>query len=311
MSPQAAANCIKTLAQSAGFAYCGISEASFLETEAPRLEAWLKANSHGAMHYMEANFDKRLDPRLLVPGARSVISLVYNYYPPQNQVQIKDTFKLSRYAYGKDYHLVLKSKMKGLWQEMQQALGPFEGRMFVDSAPVLEKAWAAKSGLGWIGKHSNLILPKKGSYYFLAELIIDLALPADGPIKDFCGTCTRCIDACPTEAITPYQVDGSKCISYFTIELKDQFPASLQSDFQDWVFGCDICQEVCPWNRFSQAHQEPDFLPDSDLLLWEKEQWEQMSEEVFKELFRYSALKRSQWKGIQRNIAYLKRKNEP
>ena len=300
-SPTEISRLIKAKAQSFGFAFCGISEAGFLEEEAPRLEAWLTSHQHGEMAYMANHFDKRLDPRKLVDGCQTVVSLVYNYFPSQ-EIAVQD-FKISKYAYGEDYHRVIKDKMQDLWDSLQQEVGEFSGRMFVDSAPVLEKAWAKKSGLGWIGKNANLIIPKKGSFYFLAELLIDLKASPDGPIKDFCGTCTRCIDACPTDAITPYVVDGSKCISYFTIELKDQMPASLQGDFQNWIFGCDICQDVCPWNRFSKPHDEPRFetkLQDMD--------WEGLSEEVFQTLFQYSAIKRTKLKGIQRNIDYVKKK---
>jgi epoxyqueuosine reductase len=300
-SPAQISHVIKSKAQQFGFAFCGISEAGFLEEEAPRLEDWLNSNQHGEMAYMANHFDKRLDPRKLVDGCQTVVSLVYNYFPAE-EIAVKD-FKISKYAYGEDYHRVIKDKMQDLWDALKMDLGEFSGRMFVDSAPILEKAWAKKSGLGWIGKNANLIIPKQGSFYFLAELLIDLKASPDGPIKDFCGTCTRCIDACPTDAITPYVVDGSKCISYFTIELKDQMPASLKSDFQNWIFGCDICQDVCPWNRFSKPHNEPRFaenLADVD--------WEGLSEEVFQTLFHYSAIKRTKLKGIQRNLDYVKKK---
>jgi epoxyqueuosine reductase len=300
-SPAEISRLIKAKAQSFGFAFCGISEAGFLEEEAPHLEAWLNSNQHGEMAYMANYFDKRLDPRKLVDGCQTVVSLVYNYFPTE-EIALKD-FKISKYAYGEDYHRVIKDKMQDLWDALKKDLGEFSGRMFVDSAPVLEKAWAKKSGLGWIGKNANLIIPRKGSFYFLAELLIDIKATPDGPIKDFCGTCTRCIDACPTEAITPYVVDGSKCISYFTIELKDQMPASLQGDFQNWIFGCDICQDVCPWNRFSKPHEEPRF--ESNL---HEVDWEGLSEEVFQTLFQYSAIKRTKLKGIQRNIDYVKKK---
>ncbi len=300
-SPAQISHLIKAKAQQFGFAFCGISEAGFLEEEAPRLEDWLNSNQHGEMAYMANHFDKRLDPRKLVDGCQTVVSLVYNYFPAE-EIAVND-FKISKYAYGEDYHRVIKDKMQDLWDALKNELGEFSGRMFVDSAPVLEKAWAKKSGLGWIGKNANLIIPKQGSFYFLAELLLDIKASPDGPIKDFCGTCTRCIDACPTDAITPYVVDGSKCISYFTIELKDQMPASLQSDFQNWIFGCDICQDVCPWNRFSKPHNEPRFnsqLADVD--------WEGLSEEVFQTLFHYSAIKRTKLKGIQRNLDYVKKK---
>jgi epoxyqueuosine reductase len=302
-SPAQISHVIKSKAQQFGFAFCGISEAGFLEEEAPRLEDWLNSNQQGEMAYMANHFDKRLDPRKLVDGCQTVISLVYNYFPAE-EISVND-FKISKYAYGEDYHRVIKDKMQDLWDALKIDLGEFSGRMFVDSAPVLEKAWAKKSGLGWIGKNANLIIPKQGSFYFLAELLIDLKASPDGPIKDFCGTCTRCIDACPTDAITPYVVDGSKCISYFTIELKDQMPVSLQADFQNWIFGCDICQDVCPWNRFSKPHNEPRFAEN----LAEVD-WEGLSEEVFQTLFHYSAIKRTKLTGIQRNLNYVK-KNRP
>ncbi len=300
-SPAQISHLIKAKAQQFGFAFCGISEAGFLEEEAPRLEDWLNSNQHGEMAYMANHFDKRLDPRKLVDGCQTVVSLVYNYFPAE-EIAVND-FKISKYAYGEDYHRVIKDKMQDLWDALKNELGEFSGRMFVDSAPVLEKAWAKKSGLGWIGKNANLIIPKQGSFYFLAELLLDIKASPDGPIKDFCGTCTRCIDACPTDAITPYVVDGSKCISYFTIELKDQMPASLHSDFQNWIFGCDICQDVCPWNRFSKPHNEPRF--NSQLA---EVDWEGLSEEVFQTLFHYSAIKRTKLKGIQRNLDYVKKK---
>ena len=293
---------IKFRAQELGFAFCGISKAGFLEKEAPRLEAWLNTHQHGEMAYMANHFDKRLDPRLLVEGCKSVVSLVYNYYPDTSFLPLKDSFKMSKYALGEDYHLVIKDKMRELWDVLLNDLGDFSGRMFVDSAPILEKAWAEKSGLGWIGKNANLIIPKNGSFYFISELLIDLEAEEDGPIKDFCGTCTRCIEACPTDAITPYPVDGSKCISYFTIELKENMPIEIQSNFQDWIFGCDICQDVCPWNRFSKSHNEVRFFPNQKLLGLSYDDWQNLSEELFKELFHYSALKRTKLAGIRRNI---------
>jgi epoxyqueuosine reductase len=238
---------IKQEAQRLGFSFCGISKADFLEEEAPRLEAWLNKNMHGAMGYMANHFDKRLDPRLLVPGAKSVVSLLFNYYPEYKQPDDKPA--ISKYAYGEDYHFVVKDKLKQLLDFIQREIGEVDGRAFVDSAPVLDKAWAKKSGLGWLGKNSNLITKQQGSFFFIAELIIDLQLEPDGPIKDYCGTCTACIDACPTEAIIqPYVVDGSKCISYFTIELKEAIPVKYEGKFENWVFGCDVCQDVCPWN---------------------------------------------------------------
>jgi epoxyqueuosine reductase len=297
---------IKTEAKRLGFLSCGISKAEFLEDEAPRLEAWLNNNSHGEMRYMENHFDKRLDPTLLVDGAKSVVSLLLNYYP--NQFQTDNSYKLSKYAYGQDYHFVIKAKLKELLQFIQDEIGEVHGRAFVDSAPVLDKAWAAKSGLGWIGKHSNLLTQKVGSFYFIAELIIDLELDYDTPVTDHCGSCTACIDACPTEAITePYVVDGSKCISYFTIELKDSIPSDFKGQFDDWMFGCDICQDVCPWNRFSKPHSEPLFNPHPDLLSMTKNDWEELTEETFKKVFKKSAVKRTKFSGLKRNIGFLKK----
>lgn len=298
---------IKRLAQQHGFAFCGISKADFLEAEAPHLENWLNQHMHGGMAYMANHFDKRLDPRLLVDGAQTVVSLVYNYFPSTHFQPLSDSFKVSKYAFGEDYHRVIKDKMQVLWDDLQNELGEINGRMFVDSAPVLEKAWAKMSGIGWIGKNANLIIPKQGSFYFIAELIIDLPAEPDGPIRDFCGTCTRCIDACPTEAITPYVVDGSKCISYFTIELKENLPIELNKGFEDWIFGCDICQDVCPWNRHSKAHTESRFEPMPEMLGLSQRDWEDMSEELFKNLFRYSAISRTKLGGIRRNIAHAKK----
>ena len=298
-------NLIKSEAKRLGFLSCGISKAGFLEEEAPRLEKWLNKNMHGEMRYMENHFDKRLDPNKLVEDSKSVISLLLNYYP--NETQSENTFKLSKYAYGTDYHLVIKDKLKQLLQFIQENIGDVHGRAFVDSAPVLDKAWAAKSGLGWIGKHSNLLTQQVGSFYFIAELIIDLELEYDTPTTDHCGTCTKCIDACPTQAITePYVVDGSKCISYFTIELKEKIPTEMKGKFDDWVFGCDVCQDVCPWNRFSKAHNEPLFNPHPELLSMTKKDWEDITEDVFKDIFKNSAVKRTKFEGLQRNIQFLK-----
>ncbi|MGI9547491.1 MAG: tRNA epoxyqueuosine(34) reductase QueG [Flavobacteriaceae bacterium] len=295
---------IKTEAKRLGFLSCGISKAEFLEEEAPKLEKWLKEGMQGEMQYMENHFDKRLDPRKLVPGAKSVVSLLYNYYP--EQTQRTDTFKISKYAYGRDYHLVIKDKLKEFLQRITEEIGEVHGRAFVDSAPVLDKAWAAKSGLGWMGKHSNLLTQQLGSFYFIAELILDLELETDHPVTDHCGSCTACIDACPTDAIIqPYVVDGSKCISYFTIELKNEIPYSFKNTFDDWIFGCDICQDVCPWNRFSEAHQEPLFHPHPELLSMTKNDWEEITEEVFKKVFRKSAVKRTKFSGLKRNIKFL------
>jgi epoxyqueuosine reductase len=296
---------IKTEATRLGFLSCGISKASFLETEAPRLEKWLKQDMHGEMHYMENHFDKRLDPTKLVEGSKSVISLLYNYFPLDIQ-QNQDAPKVSKYAYGTDYHFVIKDKLKEFLNTIQEQIGQIHGRAFVDSAPILEKAWAAKSGLGWIGKHSNLLSQKVGSFYFLAELIIDLDLVYDNPVTDHCGSCTACIDACPTEAIVePYNVDGSKCISYFTIELKNEIPNSVKGQFDNWMFGCDICQDVCPWNRFSKPHNEPLFNPHPELLKMSKKDWHEITEDVFKKVFQKSAVKRTKFNGLKRNIQFL------
>ncbi|MBT8266556.1 MAG: tRNA epoxyqueuosine(34) reductase QueG [Bacteroidia bacterium] len=297
---------IKTEAKRLGFLSCGISKAEFLEEEAPRLENWLNKNMHGEMSYMENHFDKRLDPTLLVPDSKSVISLLLNYFPSEGQKD-PEAPKLSKYAYGTDYHFVIKDKLKQLLNFIQEEIGEVHGRAFVDSAPVLDKAWAAKSGMGWIGKHSNLLTQQVGSFYFIAELIVDLDLEYDSATTDHCGSCTACIDACPTEAIVDqYVVDGSKCISYFTIELKENLPESYKGKFDDWMFGCDICQDVCPWNRFSKPHNEPLFNPHPDLLSMTKNDWEEISQEVFSKVFKKSAVKRTKFSGLKRNIEFLK-----
>ena len=283
---------------------CGISKAGFLEQEAPRLERWLNKNMHGEMAYMENHFDKRLDPTLLVPGAKSVVSLLLNYYPDEKQRE--DTYKISKYAYGTDYHFVIKDKLKELLDFINANIGEVAGRAFVDSAPVLDKAWAAKSGLGWIGKHSNLLTKQVGSFYFIAELIIDLDLDYDTPVTDHCGSCTACIDACPTNAIVDaHVVDGSKCISYFTIELKNELPSFAQDKMDDWMFGCDVCQDVCPWNRFSKPHNEPLFDPNPEILKYSKSEWKELTQEVFSTLFKKSPVKRTKFKGLERNIKFL------
>ena len=292
---------VKSTAKKLGFDFCGIAKAEFLEEEAPRLEKWLKNQQHGKMSYMENHFDKRLDPTKLVPGAKSVVSLLYNYYPEKDLAQ-DDNFKIAKYAYGKDYHFVIKDKLKTFMQQLQEEIGEVNGRVFVDSAPVMERQWAAKSGLGWVGKHTLLINKEQGSFFFLAELILDLKLEADGPIKDYCGTCTRCVDACPTDAITAYNLDASKCISYLTIELKDQIPDEFRGKMENWIFGCDICQDVCPWNRFAKQHQEPDFSPHEQLGEITRENWQELTKEVFQEIFRKSAVKRTKWEGLVRNI---------
>ncbi|WP_298761509.1 tRNA epoxyqueuosine(34) reductase QueG [uncultured Psychroserpens sp.] len=296
---------IKSEAKRLGFLSCGISKAEFLEEEAPRLETWLTNNAHGEMRYMENHFDKRLDPTKLVEGSKSVVSLLLNYFP--SEIQNTESYKLSKYAFGTDYHFVIKDKLKQLLHSIQDEIGDVHGRAFVDSAPVLDKAWAAKSGLGWIGKHSNLLTQQVGSFYFIAELIIDLDLEYDHIVSDHCGTCRACIDACPTQAITePYVVDGSKCISYFTIELKDNIPSEFKGQFDDWMFGCDVCQDVCPWNRFSKAHSEPLFNPHPELLSMSKKDWEEITKETFNKVFKNSAVKRTKFVGLQRNIQFLK-----
>jgi epoxyqueuosine reductase len=295
---------IKTEAKKLGFLSCGISKAEFLEDEAPRLERWLKDGKHGKMAYMENHFDKRLDPRLLVPDAKSIISLLLNYYTPLDQLD--GAPKISKYAYGKDYHHVIKDKLKQLFQIINNKIGEVSGRVFVDSAPVMEKSWAVRSGLGWQGKNTNLISKKAGSFFFIAELIVDLELEYDTPVTDHCGTCTACIDACPTEALTPYHIDASKCISYLTIELKDQIPTAFKNKMDDWAFGCDICQDICPWNRFSKQHNEPLFSPNSEVINYTQKNWEEITQETFNIIFKNSAIKRTGFKGFKRNISFLK-----
>ena len=315
---------IKQKALELGFDFCGISKADFLEEEAPRLENWLKNGMQGQMSYMANHFDKRLNPILLVEGAKSVVSLLFNYFPETDlnkentpnstekseKNQQEKPFKISKYAYGEDYHFVVKERLKLLLEAIKQEIGEVEGRAFVDSAPVMDKAWAKKSGAGWIGKNSNLINKKQGSFFFIAELIIDLKLDYDAPTKDYCGTCTRCIDACPTDAIaTPYVVDGSRCISYFTIELKEQIPKNMAGTFDNWVFGCDICQDVCPWNKFSKPHKTAEFAPNEDfkefLTNSDKKDWLEITDETFKKVFKKSALKRTKLEGLKRNIAFV------
>jgi len=288
-----------------GFSFVGFSKSEFLEEEAPRLENWLKKGRHGEMKYMENHFDKRLNPQLLVDDSKTVISLLYNYFT--NQVrEDAGAPKISQYAYGEDYHHVIKHKLKSLVNYIEETVGEINARVFTDSAPVLDKAWAKKAGLGWIGKNANLINKNQGSYFFIAEIILDLELDYDAPINDYCGTCTKCIDACPTEAIIqPYVVDGSKCISYFTIELKDAIPISVKGKMDNWMFGCDICQKVCPWNRFSLQHNEPAFNPHPDLLAMTKSDWQDLSQDLFNELFRKSAVKRTKFEGLKRNIKFL------
>lgn len=297
---------IKQKAFELGFSHVGISKAGFLEKEARDLEKWLSNNYHGKMQYMENHFDLRTDPRKLVHGAKSVITILYNYFTDKKQVD-PEAPKISKYAYGKDYHFVIKKKLKVLQNFITTNFGEVNMRGFIDSAPVMDKAWAKKSGLGWIGKHTNLVNKKKGSYFFIAEIILDLELETDIPIRDYCGSCTRCIDACPTEAIVkPYVVDGSKCISYLTIELKDEIiPKEFSGKMDNWMFGCDVCQQVCPWNRLAKPHQESLFDPPSDLLSLTKKEWEDLDEEMYQNLFKKTAIKRTKFKGLKRNITFL------
>jgi epoxyqueuosine reductase len=297
---------VKKIAAEAGFDFCGIAKAIKLDEDAKRLESWLNKGMHGTMHYMERYFDMRIDPCKLVPGARSVITLLLNYFP--HEKQDGDAFKISKYAYGKDYHEVIREKLNKYIDSIKSAIGDFHGRGFVDSAPVLERTWAQRSGLGWVGKNGNLINKENGSFFFIATLITDLDLEPDDPFaKDHCGSCTRCIDACPTDAILPGKVvDGSKCISYFTIELKDMLiPTEMKGKFENWAFGCDICQDVCPWNRFAKPTNEIEFTPLPGILNISTKEWEDMTEEKFKSIFRHSALNRSKLKGIQRNLKFL------
>ena len=296
---------IKSKAKDLGFLSCGISKADFLEEEAPRLEQWLNQNHHGEMAYMANHFDKRLDPRVLVPGAKSVVSLLLNYHSKEKQTDVEAP-KIASYAFGDDYHKVIKDKLKQLMSFIHKEIGEVQGRVFVDSAPVMDKAWAAKSGLGWIGKNTNLISKKVGSFFFIAELILDLELEHDLPATDHCGSCTACIDACPTDAlIAPYQIDGSKCISSVTIELKNEIPTAFHGKMDNWAFGCDVCQTVCPWNRFATPHSEPAFNPTDELLSLSKNQWEEMTQEVFSVIFKNSAIKRTKFEGLKRNIKFL------
>ena len=297
---------IKLKSKELGFMSCGFSKSGFLSSEADSFESWLKNNYHGKMSYMERNFDKRLDTTRLVEDSKSVISLTYNYYP-KKVLKSDSTFKISKYAYGKDYHHVLKNKLKQLLNVMKNKFGSFHGRVFVDSAPILERAWAKKSGLGWIGKNTNLINKKSGSFFFLAEIIVDLELNYDNTTTDHCGSCTACIDSCPTNAIyEPYKLDASKCISYYTIELKESFSSNLSSDFKDWIFGCDICQDVCPWNRFSKANNEVLFETIPEITNFNKADWIDLTEETFKKVFKESPIKRSKFKGLKRNINYVR-----
>jgi epoxyqueuosine reductase len=297
---------IKQLAEAFGFDHCGIAKAEKLEDDARRLEAWLKNGFHGSMDYMANHFDLRVDPTLLVPGAKSVITLLKNYYPEMRQ--IADAPKISKYAFGTDYHLVIRNQLNSMLQALRNLTGDIAGRGFVDSAPVLERSWALRSGLGWVGKNGNLLTKHSGSFFFIATLITDLPLIPDDPFaKDYCGSCTRCIDACPTNAILPDKVvDGSRCISYFTIELKDALiPDEMKGRFDNWMFGCDICQDVCPWNRFSAPHDEPQFAAKEAILNFTVNDWEAITEEHFKKLFKDSPLSRTKWKGVMRNLKFM------
>lgn len=302
---------IKQWAAGLGFDYCGIAKAKYLEADARRLEQWLSKDMHGQMHYMENYFDLRVDPAKLVPGAKSVITLLLNYFPSTEQKN-KHT-KISKYAYGKDYHNVIRNKLKLLLQYIKENISEVNGRGFVDSAPVLERSWAVNSGLGWVGKNGNLITKQSGSFFFIATLIVDLELEYDDPFaKDYCGSCTRCIDACPTQAILPGKVvDGSKCISYFTIELKDALlPDEMKGKFDNWMFGCDVCQDVCPWNRFSNPTNEIAFTPIPEVLNFSTADWEELTEESFKEVFRHSAINRTKFTGIKRNLKFITKEDQ-
>lgn len=302
------ADLIKAEALRLGFMSCGISKADYLEEEAPRLEQWLNKDYHGEMKWMENHFDKRLDPRILVPDSKSVISVLLNYFPEKTQKE--GVPKVSKYAYGQDYHLVMKGKLRELNQFIQTNIGMVQGRAFVDSAPVMDRAWAKRAGLGWIGKHSLLLTKGAGSFYFIGELILDLELSADLPTTDHCGDCTKCIDACPTEAIVaPEVIDANKCISYLTIELKNEIPESFSGQMENWAFGCDICQDVCPWNKFSKPHSEPKFRPKEEFIDMDKNDWMEISQEVFSKVFQKSAVKRTKFQGLQRNLKFLHKNN--
>ena len=306
MNKSDATQFIKSLAIEQGFMSVGISKAEYMKPEAKRLESWLNQDYHGKMSYMTNHFEKRVDPTKLVPGAKSVISLTYNYYNPELQ-EDTEAPKISMYAYGDDYHKVVKDKLFDMVSIIRDKVGDVQGRCFVDSAPVLERDWARRSGLGWIGKHTLLLSKQKGSYFFLAELIIDLELDHDHPVSDHCGTCTKCIDACPTDAISPtgYILDASKCISYLTIELRDEIPSEFRDQMDGWMYGCDICQDVCPWNRFSTRHKEPAFEPTDQLMQMKKREWQEITEEIFDKLFAQSPVTRTKYKGLKRNISFL------
>lgn len=298
---------IKAKAKKFGFQDCGISKAAFLEEDAKPFEEWLKNNFHGEMSYMENYFDKRLNPKLLVEDSKSVISLSYNYFPDE-KISTLDNFKISKYAYGEDYHEIIKEILREMVAELKEEIGDFHCRVFVDSAPVLERSWARKSGIGWVGKNANLITKQSGSFYFLAEIICDLQLEEDFSTTDHCGTCTKCIEACPTDAIVSDKIiDGSKCISYATIELKNEIPEGFRNNMEDWMFGCDICQDVCPWNRFSTPTLQEKFQPNTFLKNFKKEEWEELSQELFSEIFKKSPVKRTKFAGLKRNIEFLSR----
>ncbi len=301
------AQLLKSTAKRLGFDFCGIAKAEFLESEAPHLEEWLNRNYQGKMAYLANNFEKRLDPTKLVEGAKTIVSLIYNYYPEQQLPQQSDDFKLAKYAYGADYHDVIRIKLTEFLEVLREEIGEINGRTFVDSAPVMERQWAQRSGLGWIGKNSLLLNRQMGSFFFLAELIIDLEATPDTPLaKDYCGTCTACIDACPTDAIVqPEVIDASKCVSYLTIELKEAIPDEFAGKMENWVFGCDICQDVCPWNRFSRPHQEPSFRPNTELSQFTNREWTELTEETFKRVFDKSAVKRTKFSGIKRNLDFF------
>lgn len=303
------ASILKSTAKRLGFDFCGIAKAEFLEEEAPRLEEWLNRNYQGKMGYLANHFDKRLDPAKLVEGAKTVVSLIYNYFPTQKLPDKKTDIKLAKYAYGEDYHEVIRAKLSEFLEVLREEVGEINGRSFVDSAPVMERQWAQKAGLGWLGKNSLLLNREMGSFYFLAELIIDLEAMPDLPLtKDYCGTCTACIDACPTDAIVqPGVVDASRCISYLTIELKESIPDEFAGKMENWVFGCDICQDVCPWNRFSKPNQEPAFQPNSELAGFSNRDWVEMTEETFKRVFSKSAVKRTKFSGLIRNLDFIQK----
>ncbi|HLF63758.1 MAG TPA: tRNA epoxyqueuosine(34) reductase QueG [Saprospiraceae bacterium] len=307
MNPDVRTQYIKSAAKRNGFSFVGIARAEKMEAEAHLLEEWLMHGYHGHMSYMENHFDLRTDPTILVPGAKSVVSLMYNYFTEETQTE-PDTPKISIYAYGEDYHRVIRRKLKELLLEIREEFGEVNGRCFVDSGPVLERDWARRAGIGWIGKNTLLINPKGGSYFFLSEIILDLELTPDQPMEDHCGTCTKCIDACPTDAIADegYVVDGSKCISYLTIELREAIPSEFKDKMENWVFGCDICQQVCPWNRFASPHQEAAFEPKEELLQMSSREWYEITEEVFEKIFKQSAVKRTKYAGLRRNLEFLR-----